>query len=181
MPVERVFVGLGANLGGDGARLMATLASAIGALRALPQSAVVGVSSCWRSAPIGADGPDYMNAVTELKTELEPLPLLRLLQRIVSDHDRKRPYPNAPRSLDLDLLIYGDRQMDHPDLTLPHPRLHERAFVLEPLAELAPALSHPRLGRLQAWRERCAGQNLERLPGVAFVASGSQHGPGQGR
>ena len=169
LPGERVFVGLGANRGGDSQLLLATLASALRHLQALPQTAVVAVSGVWRSAPVDATGPDYLNAVAELQTALKPLPLLRALQRIEAAHGRERPFHHAPRSLDLDLLFYGQREIDAAGLTLPHPRLHERAFVLEPLAELAPALAHPRLGSLQPWRERCAGQTLQRWPGVLRI------------
>ncbi len=173
LPAERVFVGLGANLGGDASQLAQTLASALLHLQGLPQTAVMAVSGVWRSAPVDATGPDYLNAVAELQTALEPLPLLLALQRIEAAHGRERPFHHAPRSLDLDLLFYGQREIDSLELTLPHPRLQERAFVLEPLAELAPLLMHPRLGALQHWRERCAGQVLQRLPGLLHVAPAS--------
>ena len=166
---ERVFVGLGANLGGDGPQLLATLSSALRHLQALPQTAVVAVSGVWRSAPVDATGPDYLNAVAELQTALEPLPLLEALQQIENAHGRRRPFHRAPRSLDLDLLFYGQREIGTADLTLPHPRLHERAFVLEPLAELAPAWMHPCLGSIQLWRERCAAQVLQRWPAVLRI------------
>lgn len=156
---ERVFVGLGANLGDA----RATLASAIKALDEHPAITRVATSSLYRSAPVDAQGPDFINAVVELHTSLAPLELLAVLQAIEAEHGRQRPYANAPRTLDLDLLLYGQRVLDHPALTLPHPRLHRRAFVLEPLAQIAPELVLPRLGRLQDWRERVADQTLERL------------------
>jgi 2-amino-4-hydroxy-6-hydroxymethyldihydropteridine diphosphokinase len=158
---ERVFIGLGANLG-DAA---GTLRQAVGALRARPDLQVVALSSLYRSAPVDATGPDYLNAVAELRTTLAPADLLRVLLQIEQQHGRERPYRHAPRTLDLDLLLYGQRQLDTPDLTLPHPRLHLRAFVLEPLAELAPALRIPGQGAISDWRGRSAGQAIERLPG----------------
>ncbi|KAF1043182.1 2-amino-4-hydroxy-6-hydroxymethyldihydropteridine diphosphokinase [Xylophilus sp.] len=147
------FVGLGANLG-DARR---TLAGAARALAALPGTALRGRSSLYRSAPIGSSGPDYLNAVVELQTLLAPRDLLAALQRIEQDHGRTRPYRNAPRTLDLDLLLHGDTVQDDPVLTLPHPRMRERAFVLLPLAEIAPARVEP------GWLDRVRGQAVSRL------------------
>jgi 2-amino-4-hydroxy-6-hydroxymethyldihydropteridine diphosphokinase len=156
----RVFVGLGANLG-DAA---ATLAAALRALDALPGTQRVATSSLWRSAPLDAGGPDYLNAVAELRSTLDPAALLQALQAIEATHGRERPYPNAPRTLDLDLLLHGDTVLATPMLTLPHPRLHQRAFVLEPLAEIAPGLLLPAgLGPLGPWRRAAVGQALQRL------------------
>jgi 2-amino-4-hydroxy-6-hydroxymethyldihydropteridine diphosphokinase len=159
MNLERVFVGLGANLG-DAA---ATVRLAFDELAALPGTQVIARSSLYRSAPIDAGGPDFVNAVAELRTMLEPAALLQELQAIEALHDRQRPYRHAPRTLDLDLLLVGDRVIDTPSLSVPHPRLHLRAFVLEPLLELAPALSHPALGGLSGWRAATAGQAIEPL------------------
>jgi 2-amino-4-hydroxy-6-hydroxymethyldihydropteridine diphosphokinase len=133
---ERIFVGLGANLGDA----LATLRTAFEALDALPGTRCVARSSFYRSAPVDAQGPDYINAVAELRSTLEPAALLAALQAIEARLGRERPHRNAPRTLDLDLLRYGERRIDSPTLTLPHPRMHGRAFVLLPLAELAPAL-----------------------------------------
>ena len=157
---ERVFVGLGANLGDA----RAALAAALDALDSHPAIERVATSSLYRTAPVDATGPDYLNAVVELRTTLGPLDLLKALQAIESDHGRQRPYPNAPRTLDLDLLLFGQRELDDPALTLPHPRLHQRAFVLEPLAQIAPDLMHPRLGRLRDLRERVVDQAIEKMP-----------------
>lgn len=157
---ERVFVGLGANQGD----VRATLASALKALDDHAAIEWVAMSSLYRSAPVDATGPDYLNAVVELRTTLAPLDLLRVLQAIETDHGRQRPYLNAPRTLDLDLLLYGQRECHDPALALPHPRLHQRAFVLDPLTEIAPELAHPRLGLLREWRTRLAGQSIEKLP-----------------
>ena len=160
MNTERVFVGLGANLGDA----RATLALALAELAALPQTQLVAVSALYRSRPVDAEGPDFINAVAELRTTLEPPELLLALQAIERAHGRERPYRNAPRTLDLDLLLFGQRLIDEPGLTVPHPRLHERAFVLRPIADLAPDLVHPRLGRLDGFRDRVADQAVEVLP-----------------
>jgi 2-amino-4-hydroxy-6-hydroxymethyldihydropteridine diphosphokinase len=160
LPDERIFVGLGANLG-DAA---GTVAAAIQALALLPGTRCVAASSPWASAPQDAQGPDFVNAVAELRSTLPPHELLLALQGIEQAHGRQRPYPNAPRTLDLDLLLYGSRVLHTPDLTLPHPRLHLRAFVLEPLAELAPGLVLPAgLGGLQPWRQAACSQPVRRL------------------
>lgn len=151
---SRAYIGLGANLGAD---LSATLTQAALRMAALPDTAVAALSSVWRSAPVDAGGPDFLNAVVALDTRLQPLALLDQLQAIEQAHGRERPYRNAPRTLDLDVLLYDDLVLDTPRLTLPHPRLGERAFVLRPLLEIAPHLAH--LARGDAWRE----QRLERL------------------
>lgn len=158
-PLATAYIGLGANLGD----LPATLRTALGALAALPHSRLAAVSGVWRSAPIEAGGPDYLNAVARLETRLAPLALLDALQAIEQDHGRERPYRNAPRTLDLDLLALDELVMDEPRLQLPHARLHQRAFVLRPLLELAPALSLPGLGALADWLPGVADQRLERL------------------
>ncbi|RTL39367.1 MAG: 2-amino-4-hydroxy-6-hydroxymethyldihydropteridine diphosphokinase [Burkholderiales bacterium] len=150
----RAYIGLGANLGAD---LGATLTQAALQLAALPGTQVVALSSLWRSAPVEATGPDFVNAVVALDTGLAPLDLLDALQAIEQAHGRERPYRNAPRTLDLDLLLYGDVVLDTPRLTLPHPRLGERAFVLRPLLEIEPALIGLATG--QGWQ----AQRIERL------------------
>ena len=159
MTGERVFVGLGANLGDA----RATLAAALDQLGGLPGTRLVARSSLYRSAPVDARGPDFINAVAELDTVLEPQPLLLALQAIEAEHGRQRPYPNAPRTLDLDLLLFGQRVIAEPGLSVPHPRLHKRAFALLPLAELAPGLNHPLYGTL-ALLPTPPGQVIERLP-----------------
>ena len=156
---HRAYVGLGANLGDA----RATLEAALKDMAAAPGVAVAAVSSFWRSAPVDAGGPDFVNACAELHTALEPEALLQLLQQIEQVHGRQRPYRNAPRTLDLDLLLYDELSWHSPTLVLPHPRLHERAFVLRPLAEIAPALQLPALGPLATWLQATAGQSLHRL------------------
>jgi 2-amino-4-hydroxy-6-hydroxymethyldihydropteridine diphosphokinase len=131
---ERVFVGLGANLGDA----LSTVRAALTRLAGLPRSTLAASSALYRSAPLDATGPDFINAVAELRTELSPDDLLAELKRLESSFGRERPYRHAPRTLDLDLLLYGRRHLSSAGLTVPHPRLHQRAFVLAPLAELAP-------------------------------------------
>ena len=152
----RTFVGLGANLG-DAA---AALDAAVLALSALPETKLSARSKTYRSAPIDAQGPDYLNAVVELQTALSAATLLRELQHIEHTFGRERPYRNAPRTLDLDLLLHGQDTVATTDLTVPHPRLHERAFVLLPLSELAPDLNIPLQGKLNDLLPRVASQKI---------------------
>ena len=128
------WIGLGANLGDRGQ----ALAQAVQAMARLPHTKVHAVSSLYSSAPVDATGPDYLNAVACLQTTLSPFELLKQLQSIELAAGRERPYRNAPRTLDLDILLFGDWTSNDPVLTVPHPRLFERAFALLPLAELAP-------------------------------------------
>ena len=148
------FVGLGANLGDA----VAALRQALAGLAALPGTRLVRSSRLWRSAPVDAGGPDYVNAVAQLETTLDAPLLLRALQSLEQAAGRERPYRNAPRTLDLDLLLYGSACIASAALTVPHPRLRERAFVLLPLAELAPDLVAAR--DLAA----VAGQRIAPLP-----------------
>jgi 2-amino-4-hydroxy-6-hydroxymethyldihydropteridine diphosphokinase len=157
--VSIAYVGLGANLGDRAA----TIAAATRALAALDSTRAWRRSALYRSAPLDAAGPDYLNAVMELHTTLGPQPLLAVLQAIEAEHGRDRPFRHAPRTLDLDLLLHGDTRLDAAELTLPHPRLHERAFVLVPLAELNPALRIPGHGAVGDLLPAVAGQRLERL------------------
>lgn len=153
-PALLACIGLGANLG-DAA---ATLDAACAALAQLPQTQWVAASGRWRSRPVGASGPDYLNAVACVHTHLSPEALLDALQAIENAHGRERPYPNAPRTLDLDLLLHGDLQRHTPRLTLPHPRMTERAFVLLPLLQLCEELpgrmALPGSGDLSDWQAR---------------------------
>ena len=160
MQPQRAYVGLGANLGDA----QATLHGALRRIAALPQTQLLRSSSFYRTAPVDAGGPDFVNAVAELLTTLQPLALLRALQAIELEHGRQRPYRNAPRTLDLDLLLHGDTRQDDPVLTLPHPRGHERAFVLQPLAELAPALTWPGRGAVAALAAAITDQPIDKLP-----------------
>jgi len=155
----QVFIGLGANLGD----LALSLRQALNALSVLPDTRFVAVSSAYRSAPVDAGGPDYLNAVAEFDTALAPTELLRALQAIERAHGRERPFVNAPRTLDLDLLLYADVQIKTGELTVPHPRLQQRAFVLLPLLELAPGLHVPGLGALAVYLPPVANQTITRL------------------
>ena len=128
------FVALGANLGDAQASVRQALAD----LNRLPETRVLARSRLYRTAPHEAQGPDFINAVAKLDTRLSAPDLLAQLQALELAAGRERPYRNAPRTLDLDLLLYGDARIDSPQLTLPHPRMHERAFVLRPLADVAP-------------------------------------------
>lgn len=157
---ERVFVGLGANLGD----VPATLHAALAALRELTGTVMVASSSFYASKPVDATGPDFVNAVAEINTALAPQALLLALHQIEARFGRERPYVNAPRTLDLDLLLYGQRVVTTPSLTVPHPRLHQRAFVLVPLLELAPDAVHPVVGPLIAALGAVANQVLHKLP-----------------
>lgn len=156
-----VHVGLGANLGDP----LATLRLAVVALRATPGVAALQVSRAYRSAPVDSCGPDYLNAVAAFRCGLSPLDLLARLQAIEAEHGRERPYRNAPRTLDLDLLLWGDETLSLPGLAVPHPRMHQRAFVLAPLAELAPDLRVPGRG---AVRELLAAVHDQAVAPTAF-------------
>lgn len=127
------YVGIGANLGEP----VAAVCKAIDALADSPGIVLSRRSSLYRTAPLAASGPDYVNAVVEVSTALSALALLRRLQLLERRAGRTRPYINAPRTLDLDLLLYGDAVIESVELVLPHPRMKERAFVLVPLAEIA--------------------------------------------
>lgn len=155
------YVGIGANLGDA----QATVRAALAALAALPGCRLQQVSSLYRSAPVDAGGPDFINAVAALETACSPFDLLAALQGIEQSFGRQRPYPNAPRTLDLDLLLQGQTVLQTPRLTLPHPRLHRRAFVLQPLLELKPDLVVPGLGALAAHLAGTADQRVQRLVG----------------
>ncbi len=134
-PVQ-AYVGLGANLGDP----VATLRRALTDLQALPGLGLLRVSAWYGSAPVDATGPDYVNAVAEISTTLSAPALLAALLHQEQRAGRERPYPNAPRTLDLDLLLFGAGRIFSAALTVPHPRMWERAFVLVPLAQLRPDL-----------------------------------------
>ena len=156
--MRRAYIGLGANLGQAAASLQAAAAQ----LAALPGWLDARGSALYRSAPIDSSGPDYWNAVLALETERPPEHLLASLLAIEQQHGRERPYRNAPRTLDLDLLAVGELRLSSPRLSLPHPRLQQRAFVLLPLLELAPELTLPGLGPLAYWLPGVRDQRIER-------------------
>jgi 2-amino-4-hydroxy-6-hydroxymethyldihydropteridine diphosphokinase len=136
---ERVFVALGTNLGDD---LESNLRNAIAAIERLAQTEVVRVSSFSRTEPWGEpDQPQFLNAVVELRTALEPLPLLRALKQLEIDLGRVPSYRWGPRAIDFDIILYGQRRVDLPELKIPHPRYRERDFVMTPLREIAPEVA----------------------------------------
>lgn len=158
--MSAAYIALGANLGDPAS----TLHAAFGALANLPDSRVIRCSSLYRTAPVGiVDQPEFVNAVALLETTLMPQALLEELLDIERRFGRLRAEKNGPRTLDLDLLLYDDQFLDLPELTLPHPRLHLRAFVLQPLAELAPDLRLPGRGHITAWLPAVANQGIVRL------------------
>ena len=158
-PPTLVYIGLGANLG----EREAALRQALAALGQYPGIRVLRVSPLYGSAPVDAGGPDYLNAVAEVATTLTPEAVLQALQAIEQSAGRERPYRNAPRTLDLDILWFGDQVIDTPTLTVPHPRMAERAFVLRPLADLVPE-------RVDATAlQAVAAQDIHQLKGTGWV------------
>jgi 2-amino-4-hydroxy-6-hydroxymethyldihydropteridine diphosphokinase len=151
------FVAIGANLGDASTAVLC----AINDLAALPATVLVAQSSQYQTAPIASSGPDYINAVVEISTALNAQALLLFLQQIEFEAGRDRPYPNAPRTLDLDILLYGEATVNSPTLTIPHLRMTERAFVLVPLSEIAPE----RVSKAQL--EAVSAQAITRLAGVS--------------
>ncbi len=158
---ERVFVGLGANLGDA----VSTLRTALARLDVMPETAVVATSSMYRTAPVDATGPDFINAVAELRTGLAPETLLAQMMTIEQGFGRQRLLRNAPRSLDLDLLLFGEREIHTDQLCVPHPRMWQRAFVLAPLSELVPGMVGADGRNILDWLEGLADQQIERIEG----------------
>lgn len=168
--MAHAYLGLGTNLGDREANLRA----AIGGLSEI--GTIASISSVYRTEPVGyRDQPDFWNLVVELRTALAPEALLRAVQRIEDALGRTRPFPNAPRVIDIDVLLYDDLVSETADLTVPHPRMLERGFVLRPLVEIAPELEHPGTGERLAERlERAEGlERVERLfPGRRLLNDG---------
>ena len=160
MDSHRVFIGLGSNLREPEEQVR----TARDEIAALPGVELWRCSSLYRTAPIGyADQPDFVNAVAEIRTDLEPLWLLQALRVIEANHGRLRELRNGPRTLDLDILVYGELQFAGDELVLPHPRAHERAFVLLPLLEIAPNCIIPGLGPARDWLPLCRDQAITRV------------------
>lgn len=157
-------IALGANIGDPALQINAGFA----ALAALPGTRFIARSSLYRSAPVGyADQPDFINAVALIETTLAPQALLEALLSIECIHGRVRDFPNAPRTLDLDIVLYGDLEVHEPGLTIPHARMLARAFVMVPLAEIAPDATVPGQGRvrdLAAQVDAASVAQLQRLP-----------------
>ncbi len=156
---EDAFIALGSNLGDRGAEIEQALAE----IAALPGTQLLARSSQYESAPLQAGGGDYRNAVAQVRTTLAPLALLHELLDIEARHGRVRRFVNAPRTLDLDLLLYGTADVASDELVLPHPRLHLRAFVLAPLAEIAPGLVVPGRGKVLDLLRGVADQRIAKL------------------
>ena len=158
------FIGLGSNLDDPPAQIR----RALQALAALPGTRLVRCSSLYRNPPSGyMDQPDFVNAVAKLETRLEARELLERLLAIEGVHGRVRTRPDGPRTLDLDILLYGGRTVREPGLTIPHPRMLERAFVLVPLAEIAPDAVVPGIGRVSGLARMVDASGLVKLPGTA--------------
>jgi len=158
--VTLAYIGIGSNLEEPHAQV----AHAFDELARLPRTRLSARSSLYRSAPVGyAAQPDFVNAVAELDTALAPHELLAELQAIEARHGRRRSFANAPRTLDLDLLLYGEARIDEAQLVVPHPRMHERAFVLRPLVEIAPQAVVPGVGSAAALLAARAEQKVERI------------------
>ncbi len=152
------YIGLGANLGAA----QSTIAAAVKELKNTPEITHLKLSSLYDTSPVGCEGPDYINAVVEIKTSLKAIELLTLLQEIELRHGRTRPFRNAPRTLDLDLLWFDNQIIATDRLVVPHPRMHERAFVLQPLIELAPDLVLTQ-GSLAELLAACQDQRISKI------------------
>jgi 2-amino-4-hydroxy-6-hydroxymethyldihydropteridine diphosphokinase len=159
MQAAKAYIGLGSNLGDS----LAMMHAAIAALEKLPQSQLRKTSSFFKSAPYEASGNDFMNAVVAIDTTLSPAALLSHCQAIELAFGRERPFPNAPRTLDLDLLLYADEIINQASLSLPHPRMTERAFVLHPLLEIAPDITIPDKGLASDFLPSLSDQRIQKL------------------
>ena len=161
-------IGLGANLNDPAAQVEYALAE----LDRLPGTRLLARSSLYASAPVGyVDQPDFINAVAQVETTLAPRALLAALLDIEHRHGRERSFRNAPRTLDLDLLLYGAAHFHEDGLTLPHPRMHERGFVLLPLMEIAPDTAIPGRGSAADWLAACDDQKVVALPPPAAAVN----------
>jgi 2-amino-4-hydroxy-6-hydroxymethyldihydropteridine diphosphokinase len=159
MTAVSAYIGLGANLG----NARANVEAALDRLAALPASRLSAKSSLYSSAPVDAGGDDYVNAVARIETGLTARELLRQLLDIERDFGRERPAPNAPRTLDLDLLLYGRERINEPDLVVPHPRMTGRAFVLIPLLQIDPMITIPGAGPAHNFMPEVATQAVRVL------------------
>lgn len=153
------YIGLGANLGDA----EASVRSALAALDRIDSTSLSAQSSLFRTAPVEADGDDYVNAVAQIQTVLSPQLLLQALQEIEHQYCRERPYANAPRTLDLDLLLYGRQVIASPELTVPHPRMTTRAFVLIPLLQIDPFITIPGKGDAHRFVPGVASQAITKI------------------
>jgi 2-amino-4-hydroxy-6-hydroxymethyldihydropteridine diphosphokinase len=160
VPKHLAYVALGANLADPVAQITAALA----AVATLPESRLLRASSLYRTVPVGIRGqPDFINAVAAIETALAAHALLGALFAVEAQFGRRRDFHHAPRTLDLDLLLYDEEIIATPELRLPHPRMHLRAFVLAPLVEIAPDCRIPRRGRAAAWLAAVSMQQIKML------------------
>lgn len=163
MTAQFAFIGLGSNLGDPRAQVL----RALQALDGLPGTRLVARSALYRSAPVGyLEQPDFINAVAQVQTALAPRELLDALLALEHGHGRTREFRNSPRTLDLDVLLYADKLHHEPGLTVPHPQMHLRAFVLLPLLEIAPGCAIPGIGSAQEALRQCGDQQVERVTDV---------------
>jgi len=153
------FIGIGSNLGDARGNVL----RAILRLDKLPETTLSAQSSLFRTAPLDADGSDYVNAVARIDTALAPEQLLTELQTLENEFGRERPYANAPRTLDLDVLLYDQQKLSTPTLVVPHPRMTQRAFVLIPLLQIDALISIPGLGAAHEFVPGVAGQAIQKL------------------
>lgn len=161
MKKHSAFIGLGSNIEAPAAQIR----QAMQAIDKLPGTRVLARSSLYRSAPVGyLEQPDFINAVVKIETVFSPHDLLQALLALEQQQGRTREFLNSPRTLDLDVLLYDDLQHHEHGLTVPHPQMHKRAFVLLPLLEIAPDCGIPGVGPAQRAMQHCIDQQLERLP-----------------
>lgn len=154
------YIALGSNL----QEPIQQIHKAFASLATLPETRVLAKSSLYRTLPVGYDSqPDFINAVAKIETGLEAHALLSALLALETSYGRERSFPNAPRVIDLDILMVDDMVLHDADLTLPHPRMHERGFVLFPLAEIAPEIIIPDKGSIQNFLEQCQDQGVEKI------------------
>ena len=158
--MHQVFIALGSNLQDPQAQVKRALKT----IANTTNIKLIKASSLYRTLPVGYDNqPDFINAVAEIETDLNPLALLHTLLEIETQHGRERPFPNAPRVLDLDVLLYEGAATNTPELTLPHPRMHTRGFVMLPLAEIAPKISIGKHGYADELAAKCDNQGVSKI------------------
>jgi 2-amino-4-hydroxy-6-hydroxymethyldihydropteridine diphosphokinase len=158
--MHQAFIALGSNLQDPQLQVERALQTIANTLNIK----LIKASSLFKTAPIGYDNqPDFINAVAEIETDLSPLELLHTLLAIEAKHGRERPFPNAPRVLDLDVLLYANVELNTAELTLPHPRMHTRGFVMLPLAEIAPKINIGNHGYADELASKCDNQGVSKL------------------
>ena len=158
--MHQAFIALGSNLQDPQKQIQFALQT----IANLPDIEIIKASSLYQTTPVGYDNqPDFINAVAEISTKLSPLALMRTLLKIEASQGRERPFPNAPRVIDLDLLLYDDVVMETEELTLPHPRMSGRGFVMLPLAEIAPKINIGTHGYADVLAAKCDNQGVQKL------------------